>query len=154
MEKEEMLSFTLKGRSGVEGNMCIRLPPKPQEPDVVPTTLKGCLRFLFFDFIVCIVPILATVVVVGIPLVVKGGTTVLQRISAEKVTVDVTGKVIFEFPDTRYILIGCVAVLATFVLLFGIYCWYRVRMVAQITDERKLGYGVLKELVEKLPEIR
>lgn len=151
---EEMLSFTLKGRPGVEGNMCIRLPLKPQESDVVPTMFKGWLHFLFFDFIIFIVPILATVAFVGIPLVVKGGTTVLQRISAEKVTVDVTGKVIFEFPDTRYILIGCVAVLATFVLLFGIYCWYRVRMVAQITDERKLGYGVLKELVEKLPEIR
>lgn len=132
--------------------MCIKLPPKPQEPDVVLSTVKGWSHFLFFDFIVFIVPILATVVFVGIPLVSKGGTTVLQRISTEKVTVDVTGNVIFEFSDTRYILIGCA--LATSVLLFGIYCWYRVRMAALITDERKLGYGVLKELAEKLPEIR
>ena len=118
------------------------------------TTFKGWLHFPFFDFIVFIVPILATVAFVGIPLVFKGGTTGLQRIPTEKVTVDVTGNVIFEFSDTRYILIGYVAVLATSVLWVGSYGWYWVRRAALITDERKLGYGGLKELAEKLPEIR
>lgn len=57
--------------------------------------------------------------------------------------------------STEYIipiLLVCVSILAVSALFFWIYCWYRVCMARSIVDEQKMSYGVLKELVGKLPE--
>lgn len=54
--------------------------------------------------------------------------------------------------STGHALLGGASILAVFTLFFGIHCWYRVCMARSIVDEQKMSYGVLKELVGKLPE--
>lgn len=63
------------------------------------------------------------------------------------------GFVLFINKDnTLHILLGCVSIMVSFILVFGIYCWYRVCMTRLSTDERKMGYKVLKESVGRLSE--
>lgn len=130
--KEDVLSLTLKEeKTGVDGGLRIKLPPSHQKLGLLPDLSKiSLLKLVYFA--------VGAAIFVGILFAIRGAFT---------------GKVIFEFPDAKSTFIGCTIVLAAAVLSFGVYCWYRVRMAALITDERKLGYTVLKELAEKLPEI-
>lgn len=129
--KEDVLSLTLKEeKTGVDGGLCIKLPPSHQELGLLPDLSKNSLLKLVYFAVVAVIFVVILFSIRGF-----------------------FGKMIPELPDARSTLIGCAVVLAAAVLSFGVYCWYRVRMAALITDERKLGYAVLKELAEKLPEI-
>lgn len=120
----DTLSFTLKEEhTGIKVDACVKLPPKEQDP-----VTENC---ILTEIPPCILVFVSFFVGILIPLWLS---TFFDSISMVRFLAWLTST------------IGIIA------LLFWIYCWYRVRMSNLTADERKLGYGVLKELAGKLPE--
>lgn len=122
---EKKLSFTLKtDGTGITGSVDILSPTESQGQTVVPDVNKTLSR----------------------------GMAILVLVIGGLSAIGFTVSFFYDGLSTMYMLIGCASTMLVSTLFFGIHCCYQIRMARLIADERKMGYGVLKELVGKLPE--